>query len=314
MLTFEDPYELQGAIRTTEARVAVTAPGPYRASLTHVEFDRLWLQRCSCSLPQIIHSSSRKDRSPIFFLTSVRQAPMIHRGIELQPSDLMFYSRGSNHHIRNAGQCSWGTLSLHPNHLAAAGRALLGRELVPPAVTHSQRPSSGDMARLITLHDAAASLASAAPDILTHSEASKAVEQALVRAMVACLSSDGSNDTHRPRHGGLAVMRRLERVLAANEDKPLYLAEVCAAVGASERTLRLHCREHLGMSPHRYLWLRRMAQARRSLAQAEPGTTTVTQIALNHGFVELGRFSAAYRGLYGESPSATLRRPPGRRR
>jgi AraC-like DNA-binding protein len=105
-------------------------------------------------------------------------------------------------------------------------------------------------------------------------------------------------------------MRRLEELLEANSDRTLYLAELCAATGASDRTLRACCQEHLGMSPMRYLWLRRMHLARRALRAADLAAVTVTEIATSYGFWELGRFSVAYRSLFGESPSAALRRPP----
>jgi AraC-like DNA-binding protein len=103
-------------------------------------------------------------------------------------------------------------------------------------------------------------------------------------------------------------MRRFENVLKDAEDRPLHLPEVCAAIGVSERTLRLHCLEHLGLSPHRYLLLRRMNQARRALAAADPTMTTVTAVAMRYGFWELGQFSVGYRHIFGEPPSVTLQR------
>jgi AraC-like DNA-binding protein len=105
-------------------------------------------------------------------------------------------------------------------------------------------------------------------------------------------------------------MRRLEEVLEANPDRTLYVAELCAATRTSDRTLRICCQEHLGMSPMRYLWLRRMHLARRALRMADPAAATVTDIATNYGFWEFGRFSVAFRSLFGETPSASLLRPP----
>jgi transcriptional regulator GlxA family with amidase domain len=37
----------------------------------------------------------------------------------------------------------------------------------------------------------------------------------------------------------------------------------------------------------------------------------VTDIATRFGFWQLGRFSVEYQALFGESPSTTLRYPPG---
>jgi len=95
--------------------------------------------------------------------------------------------------------------------------------------------------------------------------------------------------------------------LEAHPHRPLYLTEICAAIGVAERTLRVSCERHLGMGPIRYLTLRRMHLVRRALPRSEPSTATVTQIVTDHGFWELGRFSVAYRALFGESPSQTLR-------
>jgi transcriptional regulator GlxA family with amidase domain len=103
------------------------------------------------------------------------------------------------------------------------------------------------------------------------------------------------------------IVARFEEFLEANPNTPLYLTEVCAAIGVAERTLRIACEEHLGMGPIRYLTLRRMHLVRRALLRAD-SSTTVTRIATDYGFWELGRFSVAYRELFGEAPSVTLKR------
>ena len=68
------------------------------------------------------------------------------------------------------------------------------------------------------------------------------------------------------------------------------------------------CHEQIGISPHRYLWLRRMNMARHVLLQSDHVHESVTQVATNNGFWELGRFATAYRAFFGESPSETLHR------
>ncbi len=307
VLTFSDPQHHQAAIRAGDVKVLVTAPGEYRADLTRIDLHRLWMQRGRETLPRIAQVNLARGRSPIFFHADTDQASSVHSGMELQSDDIMFYSPGSVHHLHTSAECRWGAMSLTPDDLAAAGRAIAGVDIVAPSVTQKLHAPPHLMARLRSVHAAAGHLAATTPDILVHPEVARAMEHELVRAMIGCLS-EGKAESAAPGHQRIAVMQRFEQVLNESEGQPRYVAEICAAIGVAERTLRLHCLEHLGLSPHRYLWLRRMYQARQALSLADATATNVSTIATDHGFWEFGRFSVAYRKLFGETPSATLRR------
>jgi len=104
------------------------------------------------------------------------------------------------------------------------------------------------------------------------------------------------------------VVNRLDDFLREHFDEPIHMAQLCDVTGVSERSLRNACHAVHGTSPKRYLTRRRMEAVRNALAEARPGEATVTRIATDHGFFELGRFAAAYSTLFGERPSDTLRR------
>ena len=214
----------------------------------------------------------------------------------------------STNYQRTSAPCHWGAMSLTPEDLATTGRSLVGRELRAPRDTSIIRPTQDAFFRLLRLHQGAGFLAQMAPEILAHPETARALEGALVHAMIACLTEHASIPVTYGGRCHTTVMTRFERALAAEPKKPLYLAEICASAGVSERTLRICCQEHLGMGPVRFLLLRRMHLARFELLKADSQTTTVTAVAVDHGFWELGRFSVAYRSLFGKSPSATLQR------
>jgi transcriptional regulator GlxA family with amidase domain len=164
------------------------------------------------------------------------------------------------------------------------------------------------MSRLARLHSAADNLARSAPDRLAQAEVARAVEQGLIHAIVSCLVEPEIDQRYPAYWPQRTLLARFEELLVERCNEPLHLAEICAAVGVPERTLRACCRKHLGMGPIRFLWLRRMHLARQALLTADPASMTVTGIATGQGFWELGKFSVAYRSLFGESPSVTLRR------
>lgn len=312
-LAFADPYEYQSSIGASRVRVVVTRRGEFQTKLTRIELHSLRVVSGWQSLASVTHVAVQTTQSGLFFLRDFQQAATTFSGIEFQPGDIASAASGSEYHHRGVGNARWGTIWLEPEDLAAFGRALVGREVRLPAAAHIVRPSPGVVSQLLSLQKAANDLATSAPDILAHPAVARAIEQALARATIACLTEPAATENFRQRRPQTVIMRRFEQILQANPDKPLYITDICAAIGVTDRTLRLHCQDHLGMNPQRYLWLRRMHLARRALALADGTVKTVTEIANDHGFGELGRFAVSYRRLYGEAPSVTLRRPPDSR-
>lgn len=90
--------------------------------------------------------------------------------------------------------------------------------------------------------------------------------------------------------------------------EPPTIQRVAAASGVSPRTLTRGFRRHRSTSPKAMLRTLRFQCVRDALFAAEPGATTVADIATAWGFYELGRFAVEYRKRYAEKPSATLRR------
>jgi AraC family ethanolamine operon transcriptional activator len=103
------------------------------------------------------------------------------------------------------------------------------------------------------------------------------------------------------------LARGAQEYLRANECRSVGIAELCAAVGAPERTLHKAFREYFGLPPVAYLRARRLHHARHQLLE-RGRATTVTATATDWGFDHLGEFAMAYRRLFGEAPSETLRR------
>jgi AraC-like DNA-binding protein len=309
VLGFTDPCAYQSAIRAADVELYPTSRGEFRAELTQINLNQLWMQRFHEKLPQIHASRIRPGRKVIGFLTVANQPTFQHCGISLSHREIVVGSRDVMHH-RSSGQSSYGAMSLATDDFDAACRAIVGHELSGAPVKHLVRPSAALMSRLVNTHEMVGRIARVAPDLLAFSEVARAVEQELIHLMVRCLAEGESSGMTAGGRRHDAIVARFEEFLEANPDRPFYLMEICAAIGVAERTLRAACEEHLGMGPIRYLSLRRMHLVRRALVRADPSSATVTQVATDHGFWELGRFSVAYRALFGESPSQTLRRIP----
>ena len=309
VLSFSEPDDYVHSLRETTAEVTITGRGHFAAELTRIELHRLWMNRSSATLPRVVHAATASGRATILFGTRPGQ-DVVWAGIQVHPTAILRISEGDDAFFKTAGAASWGSMSLPVEAMVLAGAAVSGCDVMPPRSTESVTPSAAEMARLQRLHAAVAQLAEDAPEILAHPEAARGAEQSLVDAMVGCLggAEAGADRLAHQWHG--LVMRRFWGALQDSPDQAVYIPDLCAAIGVSTRTLRVCCQEHLGMSPCKYLVLRRLHLARRALLRSGPASERVTDIAMQFGFWQLGRFAVEYRSLFGESPSATLARSP----
>jgi len=303
---FTDPDEFATHVRAATAEFAITKPGRFAGRLIRIDLHRLWLQRFTQSLPTVAHFEMVSDRA--FISLPARAGPSINwSGKDQQSDTLLRHPRSRAGFQRTAGPTTYGIMSLPIADLEAFGVAVYGYDFAPPKEPLAVVPPSAALERLQSLHAAAGLLAEHAPEVIVCPEAARGLEQALIAAMADCLAAPGDDRSSKLRndHHG-EILERFYAILRANSDRVLHLPEMCKAVGASNRTLTTCCHEALGMSPHRYLKLRQLNLARRALVLGEPATTTVTRVATEYGFWDLGRFAMAYRAIFGVRPSVTL--------
>lgn len=129
----------------------------------------------------------------------------------------------------------------------------------------------------------------------------RAVEEAVIAGLIESLAPAAAAPA-LPRH-----LRAAEAYIAAHLDRPLTVEEIASAAGIGIRALQTAFRVHRGTTPLGFWRDLRLDAARRDLASGGPGAS-VTDVALRWGFDHLGRFAAAYRARFGETPRDTLRR------
>jgi len=312
VVRFTDPLACQAAIQSADVEILPTTSGEFQVEITQIGMYRLCVQRFKAASPAVCTVAYKSDRRSIGFLTESNSAALQHCGLEVLPGDIVM-SRSDVAHRRSGADFHYGSISLPADELDTAVRSIVGSEFTTRLDQRIIHPHRQPMVRLLRLHKLLGQLAHDTPEILKLPEVVRALENELVHVMVRCLAAGADVETTSGGRRHDAIMGRFEEFLAAHPQRPLYLTEICAGIGVAERTLRAACEEHLGMGPIRYLTLRRMQLVRRALLGADANKTSVTRIVTDHGFWELGRFSVAYRTLFGESPSETLRRPVERR-
>jgi AraC-like DNA-binding protein len=119
-----------------------------------------------------------------------------------------------------------------------------------------------------------------------------------------------------PSHGATAgalashqeIVARAEAYIRSQRYSPVSVSTLSRLVGRSERGLREAFYSVRGMSPKQYELASRLQAVRKALSDVATKPLSVTGVASEFGFFELGRFAGTYKSAFGETPSETLRR------
>jgi AraC-like DNA-binding protein len=298
-------------VRGIHSELTVLGSGPFTAKITGLELHQLWMRRFTESGARVLEATFDLARVAVTFQTHPR-SEMFWNGAQVEANSLAVMQPGRPYHQRFSGPPAWGAASLPVETAVPLLGTIIGRE--PDLFGHRRliRTSGERIGTLRMLHASAGHLAEQAPEIIRNVEAARGLEQALIMALANCLfgeSDDVGDATWRRHH---IVITRFRDLMQASSDRALHVPEICQQIGVSERALRGCCQEYFGVGPRRYLILRRMHLAYQGLRAADPSSASVTEIATQFGFWELGRFAVEYRRIFGEPPSDTLRQPAPR--
>jgi AraC-like DNA-binding protein len=303
-VTSADPDEFVASVRSPSLKVFVSERGQFDAATTLIDFARIRALRSSERLARIMHIAPK--RSGIVFQTKPG-ADMFWNGALMGHDQVALNIIGEENILRSAGPSHYAAVTLDAADMEAMSEPAAGVGCAPATRRSIISPGPEVMARLRSMHAAAACPAHSLEPFANLVGRAQAIEWALIETLqsVVALPNRGQ-DTIARQHHQLVVRRFLEALNSAFVVPP-QMDAVSKAIGVSSRTLRLACQEQLGVSPTQYLLLRRMRMAYRALQQADPIASTVTDIATILGFWELGRFAVRYREIFGESPSSTLK-------
>src|SRR6201993_792101 len=310
--TFLEPDHYEASLRQTQIEILIALSSKFKARLTWAELHDLQVLRCEEDFPRVAYVCLAPQLSFVTFPAHFGSLP-IWGGTELRLGEIMLHGRGERLHQSTPGSFVWNVIALHPVQLEHYARAVSGKPFSLPSEGTILRPSPRNVARLRRLHAQVCRLAETKPKLLAHTEVARAIEQGLIQTLVACLTAASvrADDPIKRRHA--RIMIRFEEVLAKHLREPLRMTELCELVGVTERTLRSCCAEFLGMTPIRYVLLRRLSRARVALRDAATDGANLSELVRGFGFPELGPFEAAYRAAFSETPLTTLQRAPGAR-
>lgn len=316
LIECHEPDQLNSVIPGVAYRAVPAQAGPFRLSLASFDFGDFIFQTGQCS-PMLAMANVLPSGRAFIQLPFDGLDGFILNGRPIGRGTVALYGEGGGFE-RSSKQTT--------RHLAIGLPAALADDVLPVSrkspllriAAHGMyRARDAAWSHIVQLAGATFERARFS-DVFAHEEARRSLRASLLHAAQALL--DG-NDQQAEARGGLRISADRRRIVLAadaflreNPSRAIYTDDLCAALGVSATRMADAFRATFGISPHRFLKLRRLAMVRAALRDHDEigSVPLVKTVALLHGFWHLGQFALDYRGMYGETPSETRARTVAR--
>jgi AraC-like DNA-binding protein len=146
-------------------------------------------------------------------------------------------------------------------------------------------------------------------DLSLTPEATEFWKFAAIEAVTSDIGQSAPSHPDGPLPSALKVVRQAEECLDARPNAPVHVMQICNQLRVSRRTLHRAFHEALGIGPIAFSRYRRLCAAHTAIRTSLLGNMTISEVAMEHGFLNEGRFAHYYHQLFGEYPSETRLSP-----
>lgn len=147
------------------------------------------------------------------------------------------------------------------------------------------------------------------PAALSDEAVLQALHNDVMHTLFSGLCALGKIQPHNPgqfvhRH----IVEKAKEYILSRKSHPPTVLEICQELRISRRTLHYAFQKVLNINSVTFLRYIRLHGARHELLTSPAGKLLISEIAAHWGFWHLGMFGTYYKDLFGETPSATVRR------
>jgi AraC family ethanolamine operon transcriptional activator len=306
-LAFYDASALSNAVQNTTLDVSLIKPAPFRGELVHISLPNIFLD--SAKYNSVVKSVglAPKDRY-ILGINRRNDFKVKNSGLDLTAHQVLFYKPGDQVDLLSQKEIYAQGLAFDKDFFDQKIIPLLEPESLPKMNWPILSPNHQLLLKLnraidTLLHLGERSILDQFPPTTLES-----LEESFAILFAEVWNSTIPNDQKTQISSSNSLVKRIHDFMLDHAGEKIYLTDICAEFGLSERTLRYLFVKEYEVSPKKYLNRIKLNLVHQTLLKTDPKQKTITEIAMNFGFWHMGNFSAYYKNLFDESPSQTLQR------